>query len=115
MNAFKAFPMVVSLLLIGQSLWSWLIMGYPVSMAKQVEPSKRHSRSLINLFSDHHQPNYHTGNDSPVIISSDGGSAASTSENWLKTLHKQTNRVIEGAGDVVMTPVNLLSHMKEYW
>lgn len=75
----------------------------------------RHQRSLINLFSDHHQPVYRTGDSSPVIIGGTDGSNVATAQNWMNTLHKQTNRIIEGAGEVVMTPVNIITHMKEYW
>lgn len=80
-----------------------------------VQGNLRYQRSLVNLFSDHHQPVYHTGDNSPVIIGDADGAKMATEQNWMNTLHKQTNRIIEGAGDVVMTPVNIITHLKEYW
>lgn len=95
-------------------LIQWMAMWIIGLSLAEGEP--RHRRGLLNLFSDNHQPVYHTGDASPVIIGdTDGATKLAASQNWMNTLHQQTNRLIEGAGDVVMTPVNILSHIKEYW
>lgn len=87
-----------------------LLVGFIVAQA-----TSRHRRGLFNLFSDNHQPVYHTGDGSPVVIGNGDGSKMADAQNWMNTLQQQTNRIIEGAGDVVMTPVNMLTHLKSYW
>ncbi|CAF4011013.1 unnamed protein product, partial [Rotaria sp. Silwood1] len=34
--------------------------------------------------------------------------------SWLGLVKNQTGRVIEGATDLVLTPVHWLAHMREY-
>ncbi|CAF2075947.1 unnamed protein product, partial [Rotaria magnacalcarata] len=34
---------------------------------------------------------------------------------WLKLARNQTNRLVEGATDLVLTPVNWLAHITNYW
>ena len=87
-----------------------LLSGFILAQA-----TTRHRRGLFNLFSDNHQPTYHTGNSSPVVVGDGDGSKTAGAQHWMNTLHQQTNRILEGAGDVVMTPVNMLTHLKSYW
>ena len=47
---------------------------------------------------------------------SDGeATATATTKDLLQNLGYQTNRVLEGATDAVLTPVNWLSHITRYW
>ena len=92
-------------------------MGHSTTNGLHIRTQPRHRRNLINLFSDQHKPEYHTGNNSPVLVNSGGGGLPSTTpaENWLKFARQQSSRFIEGAADVAMAPMHWLSHIRQYW
>lgn len=76
---------------------------------------RRARRAQFTFFGDQSHPEYKTGDNSPVIIGDSSLYSSSTSETVLKTLRKQTNRVLEGAGDIITAPASLLSNLISYW
>lgn len=75
----------------------------------------RDRRALIKLFSDEKNSDFKTGNESPIVVGTEGVSSPLPSDNWLKFMKHQTGRVLEGATDIALTPVQWLAHMRTYW
>jgi hypothetical protein len=104
---------------------------YPYTIAIPTTPGIKHDinshsnnqvkyrcqRSVINFLSDTNEPKHQSGDNSPIITTSDnvGPPSSAPANNWLKLIQQQTGRVVQGATDVVLTPVHWLTHMQTYW
>ena len=82
---------------------------------EQQRLQKRVRRDFINIFSDRNDnKQYQTGNNSPMIQT---GTDAKTipPKDLSDILGEHTGRLVEGATDVVLTPVTWLTNIQKYW
>ncbi|CAF1261660.1 unnamed protein product [Rotaria magnacalcarata] len=76
---------------------------------------ERKRRDFFNIFSDIHRPNIEARDSGTLIIGNSDIYSSIPQATWLKLARNQTNRLVEGATDLVLTPVNWLAHITNYW
>ncbi|CAF1623623.1 unnamed protein product [Rotaria sp. Silwood1] len=76
---------------------------------------RRGSFTLFNPFSEVNAPEYIARDQGTFIMSDTNARRHLSTGSWLGLVKNQTGRVIEGATDLVLTPVHWLAHMREYW
>ncbi len=82
---------------------------------EQQQLQKRYRRFLTIFDNKNYKKEYKSGDHSPLIVNDGGQPATATTKNVLQNLGHQTNRVLEGATDAVLTPFKWLSHITHYW
>ncbi|CAF4317407.1 unnamed protein product, partial [Rotaria magnacalcarata] len=60
-------------------------------------------------------PNIEARDSGTLIIGNSDIYSSIPQATWLKLARNQTNRLVEGATDLVLTPVNWLAHITNYW
>ena len=76
---------------------------------------QRHRRQFISIFSDNYKPQIKVSDHGTLVINNNTQSSSVQSETWLKLIRSQSGRVMEGATDMVLTPVNWFKHVLDYW
>jgi len=80
------------------------------------EQKQQRYRRFFTIFDNtNNKKEYKSGDHSPLIVNDGEQPATVTTKNLLQNLGHQTNRVLEGATDAVLTPVHWLSHITRYW
>ncbi|CAF1164219.1 unnamed protein product [Rotaria sordida] len=82
----------------------------------QVQQQQRYRRGLLfTAFSDVNKPQYNVRDHGSVNFGDSAALLHKSKGNWLGLFRNQTGRVVEGATDLVLTPVHWLAHMRDYW
>jgi hypothetical protein len=82
---------------------------------EQQQPQIRYRRFITFFDNKDYRKQYKSGNNSPLIVNDGEQTATATTKNLLENLGYQTNRVLDGATDAVLTPFHWLSHITRYW
>ena len=97
------------------SFFHFLFLVNAIQQREHQQKQKRIKRSLFTFFSDSNDnKQYHTGNNSPMIQSGVDGTTIPP-KDLSAILEKNADRLIQGATDVVLTPVTWLAHLQKYW
>jgi len=92
------------------------IIDHIQTINEQQQPPQIRYRRFITVFDNkNYRKQYRSGDNSPLVVSDGEATATATTKDLLQNLGYQTNRVLEGATDAVLTPVNWLSHITRYW
>ncbi|CAF3280690.1 unnamed protein product [Rotaria socialis] len=86
-----------------------------INQFKNTLVKERKRRDFVNFFSDIHRPNIEARDSGTLIIGNSDIYSSIPQATWLKLARNQTNRLVEGATDLVLTPVNWLAHITNYW
>ncbi|CAF4395825.1 unnamed protein product [Rotaria magnacalcarata] len=86
-----------------------------INQFKNTLVKERKRRDFFNIFSDIHRPNIEARDSGTLIIGNNDIYSSIPQHTWLKLARNQTNRLIGGATDLVLTPVNWLAHVTNYW
>ena len=100
-------------------LFTWIIFFLPIMLTISTADQQQHRfRRFINVLTDQQTTELVAKHGSTINIAV-GGKTDAVNEKvrdpWLHMVKNQTGRIMEGGTDLVLTPINWLTNMTNYW